>query len=394
MKSASLKNSLRVQIPLFTFIRMLTSTAFRMVYPFLPAFRDGLGVSLGTLSTAIGFRSLAAAFVGPFFASMGDSRGRRAGMLVGLFLFIAGTMVVVFWPTFPGFVLALMMTLVGKVTFDPSMQAYLGDRVPYARRGFALTLTELSWSGAFIFGIPVVGWVISRGGWIAPFPLLGLLVLFSALFLGFFVPKDPIKTVQAPKLRANLRTIFSSRAAKSAMAFTIFCCVANELVNLFFGVWMEDSFGLKLTALGAAAAVLGIAELSGEGLVALLTDRLGKRRAITGGLLLNSAAALALPYLGTSLLGAEAGLFLFYISFEFLIVSAIPLMTEVLPSARATMMAGFFTSASVGRAAASWIGPGLYAFGFGTSTLAAVLFNVLALLALRRLHLSEEKIGR
>ncbi len=390
MKTTSFKDSLCFQIPIFTFIRMLTSIAFRMVYPFLPVFRDALGVSLATLSGAIGLRSLSAAILGPFFASLADSRGRRTGMLVGLGLFVAGTSVVVFWPTFPGFMLAMILTLLGKVTFDPSMQAYIGDRVAYKQRSLALTLTELSWSGAFILGIPAVGLVISHFGWLAPFPLLGGLVLLMGIWVFLLLPKDPAKTAQSPRAMANFGVLLRSRNARFAMGFTLLSCVANELVNLLFGVWMEDSFGLRLTALGAAAAILGIAELSGEGLVAAFTDRIGKRRAITAGIAVNSIAAILLPLIGTTLLGAEAGLFLFFISFEFMIVSSIPLMTEVMPRARATMMAGFFTSASIGRAAATWIGPILYTFGFGVSTLAAVLFNLAAFFMLSRLRLAEE----
>lgn len=390
MKKTTLRDSLRFQIPIFTFIRMLTSIAFRMVYPFLPLFRDTFGVSLATLSGAIGLRSLSAAILGPFFASLADSRGRKTGMLVGLGLFVAGTSVVVFWPTFPGFVVAMILTLLGKVTFDPSMQAYIGDRVGYQQRGLVLTLTELSWSGAFILGVPAVGFVISHFGWLAPFPLLGGLVFLMGIWVFLLLPKDPPKARNAPPAWANFGVILRSRNARFAMGFTILSCVANELVSLLFSVWMEDSFNLKLMAFGATAAILGIAELSGEGLVAAFTDRIGKRRAISAGVAVNSIAAILLPIVGTTVLGAQAGLFLFYISFEFMIVSSIPLMTEVMPRARATMMAGFFTSASIGRAFATVIGPGLYAVGFGASVLAAVLFNLAAFFMLSRLQLAEE----
>lgn len=385
------KTSLNFQIVLFTFIRMVSSTAYRMVYPFLPAFRDGLGVPLETLTQAIGSRSLVAAFLGPLFASLGDSRGRKIGMLVGMGIFVTGTAVVVFWPTFIGFIIALMLTTVGKVTFDPTMQAYLGDHVPYERRSFAITMTELSWSGAFIVGIPLIGWVISSYGWVAPFPLLGLLVVLAAVVYTVTVPKDPTHEVKVPSLLANFKVIMRSPAAIAAMGLTLFSCVANEIVNLIFGVWMEDSFGLQLAALGAAAAVLGAAELGGEGLVAIITDRLGKRRAIFIGLAINSLAVIALPFTAGSLVAALVCLFFFYISFEFFIVSAIPLMTEVLPNARATMMAGFFTSASIGRAVAAVFASNLYLWGFWMVVAATVLLNLAAIASLRGLHLEAEQ---
>jgi predicted MFS family arabinose efflux permease len=165
----------------------------------------------------------------------------------------------------------------------------------------------------------------------------------------------------------------------------LFSSAANETVNLLFGVWLEDAFGLQIAALGAASAVIGLSELGGEGLVAAFVDRLGKPRAVALGLAVNSLGALALPLVGRSEAGALAGLFFFYISFEFTIVSSIPLMTEILPSARATVLALNVSGLSLGRALGALAGPQLYALGFGAVAAGAVAFNLLALLALWRM---------
>jgi hypothetical protein len=61
-------------------------------------------------------------------------------------------------------------------------------------------------------------------------------------------------------------------------------------------------------------------------------------------------AALALYFLGRTEAGALVGLFFFYITFEFTLVSIIPLMTELLPAARATLMAFNVAALSFGRA--------------------------------------------
>lgn len=383
------KSSLRILIPLFTAARLVITTAYRMVYPFLPAFRDGLGVSFESISRAIAGRSFAAA-LGPFVASLADSRGRKTGMLFGLALFFGGTAVVVFWPAFPGFVLALVLTGLGKFAFDPAMQAYLGDRVPYERRGLALTLTEFSWSGSFVFGIPLMGWLIARQGWIAPFPLLGILALVFVALFSLILPKDEEAESKArPSMWKNLRTVFGSSTALLGLRFTFFSSAAYEMINLVFGVWMEASFQLQLTALGAAAAVIGIAEIGGEGLVAVFVDRIGKRRAILLGLILNSFAALLLPLLGRSLPGAVLGLFLFYVTFEFAVVSSIPLMTEILPKARATMMAVIITSSSLGRAIAGLIAPALYSLGISANTLSSIFLNLIAFIALSQIRVAS-----
>lgn len=365
---------------------------FRMVYPFLAVFSRGLGVDLTTMSLALSMRSLTGA-MGPFLASVGDSRGRKFGMLFGLSLFIVGVGLVVVWPTFPVFVLALILSLLGKYVFDPSMQAYLGDRVAYERRGRVLAITELGWSLSFVLGVPLMGLLISRWGWNSPFSVLTLFGLLSFGVLAWLVPHDPARTGQPPSLWINLRKIMTYPPALAGLAMGFLFSSANEVVNLVFGIWLEDSFGLQIAALGAAAGVIGLAELGGESFAAGFTDRFGKPLAVGLGLGLNCLAALALPFLGASTTSAVLGLFFFYLTFEYALVSTVPLMTEVFPPARATVMAVSAASISLGRALGALIATPLYLFAKSSvipdilpSALAAVAFNLLALAALRNLQ--------
>jgi MFS family permease len=152
------------------FLRVILNTMHRMVYPFLAVFGRGLGVDITTLSFLVTARSFFGMFA-PVFGSIADRRGRRFGMLSGVFLFTVGMGLVAIVPSFLTFSIALLLAILGKYLFDPSMQAYLGDRIPYERRGTALAVTEGSWSLAFIAGIPLIGYLISAYGWNAPFPL-------------------------------------------------------------------------------------------------------------------------------------------------------------------------------------------------------------------------------
>lgn len=367
---------------------------YRMVYPFLAAFGRGMGVDLNVLALAITMRSLAGV-LGPFLASIGDSLGRKIGMLFGLFLFTIGVGLVVIWPTFPAFLIALILSVLGKYVFDPSIQAYIGDRVTYQRRGRVLAVTELGWSLSFILGVPLMGLLIARWGWTSPFSVLTLLGLLAFGVLVWIIPRDPERSDSEPGMWANFHQILTYPPALAGLGMGLLLSASNEVINLVFGVWMEDSFGLLIIALGAASAVIGLAELGGESLAAAFTDRLGKPLAVGLGLGLNSLAALALPFLGTNTAGAVVGLFFFYLSFEYAIVSSIPLMTEVLPSARATIMAVNVAAISLGRALGALLATQLYFFGKALpdipdilpGSLATVVLNFLALGALRLLQL-------
>ena len=308
-------------------------------------------------------------------------------MLAGTLVFSLAAGLVVIHPSLVTLGAALILSLIGKYLFDPAMQAYLGDRVPYQQRGLALSFTVMGWSFAFIGGIPLMGLLISRFGWSAPFPLLLFLGMGMSLLIWRMLPDEDDHHAPASSPWANLKTVLTNSSVLAAISIALWASAANEMVNLIFGVWLEDRFSLKIAALGAASAVIGISELSGEGLVALFTDRLGKPRALGLGITASALSSVALPFLGRTEVGALIGLFFFYITFEFVMVSHVPMMTEILPGARATVMSFNLAGHSIGRGIGALLAVFIYqTFGFTVVAGLATIFYVFALLALRKMQ--------
>jgi predicted MFS family arabinose efflux permease len=378
--------SLPALLFVLTSARTVVNSGYRMVYPFLPVIARGLGVELSDLALAITARS-SLGLASPFLGSFADVVGRRRTMVFGLALFGSSMLIVGLWPTLPALFFSLILAVAGKLILDPAVGAYLGDRVPYSRRGLAMALSEVSWSGAALLGVPLAGWLIARAGWNKPFLLFAVLGLAGAVLVRFVVPAEDGRIHTRTSLRVGLDAVLASRAALAGLAVGLLICVSNEVVNIVFGAWLEIGFGLQVAALGAASAVIGVSELSGEGLVAGFADRIGKRRAVALGIVANAAACLALEPLGHSLPGALLGLFLFYVTFEFALVSSIPLMSELVPGARATTLAANVGSHSAGRSLGALLGPALFAGGqlgggMLPNALAAAGIDLLALIVL------------
>ncbi len=380
------KTSQSSQVILFTLTRIVLNTAHRMVYPFLAAFARGLGVDITTLSYLMTARPLVG-ILGPLLATLTDRFGRKVGILAGVGLFTAAASLVLFSPTFPAFAVAVILMTLGKYIFDVSVVSWLGDRIPYERRGRVIAITEFAWSLAFMLGVPLVGLLLAKGSWNSPFLLFTAAGGVAFILLSRLIPRDraPAGISSHAEEKKSLADILGSKALLpiiASLSIGLFSCAANETVSLIFGVWLEDAFGLQIAAIGAASAIIGIAELSGEGLVAAFVDRLGKNRSVLLGLVVNSLAALVLPWLGRTEAGALVGLLFFYLSFEFAVVSIYPLMTEVLPSARGTIMALNLIALALGRSLGAFTGLQLYAISFGTVTAGAIVFNLLAILGL------------
>jgi predicted MFS family arabinose efflux permease len=343
---------------------------------------EGLGISLVTITRMYAGQSLLG-FISPFLASLANTRGRRTGMLAGLILFCLGTLAISLFPSGLGFFIFLVLSMLGKGIFDPSLQAYYGDTIPFERRGFVLGITETSWSLSFFLGMPAVGFLMSRLGLLSPFIFLTVLGVLSFLAILMFIPADIPREKADLGILENFGLVFRSGTAMAGLSVMLLICTANQLVNVVFGVWLNQSFGLQIAALGGASALIGIAELIGEGGVSAIADRMGTAKAVLYGLVGSVITSVILPLIGGTTLGAYLGLFLFYLAFEFTIVSLIPLMTEVLPEARGTVMALSIASANLGRGLGSLIAAPIFLGGFWMNSLAAAIVNLLAILVLR-----------
>ncbi|MCH8339457.1 MAG: MFS transporter [Chloroflexi bacterium] len=369
---------MRLQLLAITVTRTIISTGFRLVYPFLPVLARGVGVEPQAIVLAITARS-GLGLASPILGSLGDLRGRRLAILVGVGIFAGGMVLVGIWPIYVALFIAILATGLSKIVLDPAQYAYLGDRVAFERRGTAMALVELSWSLAFLVGIPLVGLMIAAWGWQSPYPILAGVALLGGAWLWRSLPADRPPESSGPKLLDRFKSILARRSAVVLLGVSLLMAAGNEVVSIVFGLWFEEAFALSVAALGAASAIIGLAELSGEGLVAGIADRIGKKRSVAIGLLLTTLASLALPVLGQTLLGALLGLFFFYLFFEITIVSSLPLMTEQTPTSRSTLMATNIAAISLGRILGALAGGPLFSIGLGANGAVSAILNLLAL---------------
>lgn len=250
------KQQIRLQIILFTLIRTAINTGFRMVYPLLPLFAIQLGVSIDQLALGLSVR----AFLGilaPFLAAIADTRGRKAGMLLGVGLFTLGTGLTAALPGFVTFILGSSLVIIGNGIFIPSMQAYLSDRVAFERRGTVLSITELSWALAFIIGVPIVNAVMLKSNYAIVFLGLTALGLILSSLLFWRIPHDKQGSGLQTEIIQNFKKVLSYSPAIAGILMGVLFTSANEIVNLVFGDWIKQAFGLTFATLSVATVVIG-----------------------------------------------------------------------------------------------------------------------------------------
>ncbi len=345
-------------ISITTFTKLLFNITRRLIYPFAPEFARGLNVEISAITSIIAINQ-ATSLLGPVGASFADRYGYRILMLFSLGLLTIGAFSVGFIPIYSVLVICLFMAGLAKSIFDPSLQAFIGNFVPFEKRGQIIGITELSWAGSTLVGIPLAGIIIERFSWQMPFLIIGGLSLICFFIILKVMPKDK-KTPEISKTRkpmmANWKTIIKKRKVLGILSFVFFMSLANDNLFVIYGAWLEQSYHLSLAAIGFGTVFIGLSEVLGEGCTVFFSDRIGlKKSVIIGGFLCTSAYFL-LPVLNIGLAYVLTGLFLVFFTFEFTLVTCMSLTTELVPELRASTMSAFFATAGLGRVVGAFSG--------------------------------------
>jgi predicted MFS family arabinose efflux permease len=356
----------RKQLLIIFVARTAINTAHRIVYAFLPSLAHGLGISLQAASGLVALR-VVAALAAPFVGPAADRYGRRQIMEVGLLLFALASLFLGVIGTVAAAAMAFVLYGLAKVLYDPAVHAYIGDRVPYARRGRAVGIIELAWSAAWLLGVPASGFLIERLGWRAPWAFLMVAGLFGLWLTHVGLPSvrsAPAQSFQGSTLSAVVgawQRLLRQRAVLALLATSLLLTLSNEIPFIVYGAWLGTTFGLSFSSLGLASIVVGLAEATAETGTAVITDRLGKQRSVITGLLGTTVALLALPWLaGQGLAPALTGVALLMLTFEFAIVSLLPLVTELAPQDRASLLSLNILAMSLGRILGTLLGGWLW----------------------------------
>jgi predicted MFS family arabinose efflux permease len=373
------------QIVFTTFFRLALNTARRFVYPFAPLLSRDLHVPLTAVTTLIAVNQTTG-LLGLAAGPVADRWGSRAVMRAGMALLTLGMLICAIAPMY-GFVLAgLLLAGLAKSAFDPAVQAFVGHRVPYERRAMAIGAIETAWAGSTLIGIPAMALIIDQFGLRWSFLAMAVLGGFGYVILPRVIPaaSDSIAH-QVPRqgILASLTQLIRIRPAAGMLGFAFWMSMGNDNLFVVFGAWFERDFGVSLIALGFSSSVIGAAELMGESITALWADRMGLKQSLIVGMLLATGCYALLPIIGTSLPAALAGLFLIFLTFEFSVVCSFSVATELLPTARATMMAGVLATAGIGRMIGALTGGVLWTWaGLWAVTAVSVGATLLALASL------------
>ena len=384
--------------------RLAVDTTTQLFFPFLGTVALGLDMEIVVLGRLVSLRSLAG-LSAPLFGSAADSYGYRRIMRLSLLLSATGMFLLGSGAGIWSVVAGMIVSGAGLTGFLPTCQAYISARLPFTQRARGIGVLEYSWAMAGIVGLPLMGFLFGRFNWQLPFFVLGAAMLAGWVLLGF-VPEatggaareesgaDRGREIAPKRVRSrSLTPLLSSLPTLSVRSVaglldlgpnwrTAFAIIsANALfyfsqvhILIAHGAWLQTEYGLVPETLGLVALAQGGADLCGSVLVSLITDRIGKKRAVQAGMLGSILVYISLPIINVGLAPVIVGLVLLRFVFEYGIVSAIALISEQAPDRRGKLISLSVALNLLGSTFSGFSGPWMYTrFGvWGLGPVAAV----------------------
>ena len=367
------------------FARLVINITKRFPYPFIAAIGAAFHVSAASIQNVIALTN-GSGLLSPLLGTISEHYGRKTVMF-GILAMMSGMSIIgALFADYGIFVVVMFSFGIGKIIYDPTFQAYLGDVIHFKRRARVMGIAELSWALSLVIAAPLTGFLLDASSLQAVFVFLAAALAAGAAALWIFVESDARPGQDHQKIRlinplAAIRIVSKHPPAVFALLFAICLTVAHEMFFINYGLWMEDSFDLVLAALGTVTIVIAIAEIIGEFIVIAIADRLGPKTTSMSGMLAAAISFSIIPSLSFSLPLAMFGIFVMFIGIETAIVASLPMFTEILPQSRSVMMSANMGAHSLGRVIGAALGGLIYASSGGSFVFVGFIAGGLGLLA-------------
>jgi len=381
----SFDKEIRRNITAVTVARLVANAAYRFAPLFLATIARGFDVSLSTLGFAI-FVSELSGFASPFAGRIVDRLTHRNSMVLGLIGSAVGCTIAAVSTSPLMFAVGVTILALTKQSFDLGLGAWIADHVPYNQRGKIVGLTETAWALGLLVGVSIMGLITAATNWRIGFAF-AVLCLVVSIFVIFNRVTNEARVPHESRSTTPQRITGNSWL----VVFTMFCIMCSAQ-NLFvtFGAWLEDEFQFGAARLAVAGFSLGLVELVASVSSSRQTDKWGKERSIALGALLVIPGGIFLCLGSNNLIIGLIGVFIYFLGFEFSVVSLLSLATSLVPNSPGTGLGWVLGAGTLGRAVMAIIATHLFeSFGVQGPALMGAFFGLLGALTItyyRRLN--------
>lgn len=263
----------------------IAAASLTLITPSLPSLQAELGISMAELGASQGVYLLCIALPQLLYGSYSDRIGRRKPLLVGLAIFVAGSVGATFAVDIWSLMLARLLQAVGASAGMVISRGIVRDMHPEGRMASVMGFLAMPMMVMPMIAPALGGLIQDMVGWRGNFWLLaGSGVALSAAALAW-LPRDAAAAAVRHGSSGAVRRLLGSRRFHF---FTLQFGLSSATNQLFFitaPFVMERQFGLAPSAYGIWLSLPPLMYFAGNLLSGLYAERLGTVRMVRTGTL-------------------------------------------------------------------------------------------------------------
>ena len=267
---------------------------------FLLAISRDTGWSVTGVSSAMTIGFLAMAVASMFWGNLSDRVGPRPVLLAGSAILAASLFLASKAPSLITFQLMFGVAVGGSVAaiFAPLMACVTGWFDTH--RSLAVSLVSAGMGMAPMTMSPLAAWLVSNHDWRTSLQIIAIIVALVMIPVSLLIRRPPAleaATASAsaghePQSGMTLQQVATSPQFIILLLTNFFCC-ATHSGPIIHTVSYAITCGIPLAAAVSIYGVEGLAGMGGRIAFGVLGDRLGAKRVLVSGLLLQAFGALA-----------------------------------------------------------------------------------------------------
>jgi DHA1 family inner membrane transport protein len=265
-----------------------------IVAAMLPAISNDLSAPVGQVGIIASAYALPTALLAPAFGPFSDRRGRRAALLLGLFVFAAGSVACVASPSLPFLVVARVITGLGAAIIVPAAFAAASDQGTPAERSRAISIVAAMYPLSTLLGLPVGAVAGILLGWRAAFALILVLGLV-ALGLVAWRLGDVARPRPEGSYLDTYRVLATERRVLPVLAVTACWFLATFGSFLYLTEFVHERFGVPADQASLLLIVLGVMGTIAARVSQPLMVAIGARRTVLLAIAMFVLAAFLMP---------------------------------------------------------------------------------------------------
>ena len=262
------------------------SSQFLIVAPVLPRIAEQLHVDKETLGLLITVYAIGTGIFALLAGPVSDHVGRRRILRVGTAVMAAVLLLHQVASSFVSLLLLRTMAGASSGILAGAAVAYVGDVIPYERRGRAMGVVMSAMAFGQILGIPLGASLAEYAGYQAPFVSFGAIMVVAFGLTMTVLPKAPISDEEPLSLRgaiASYANLLSRRDIQAVAVAGVLMMLSVSSFIVYQPTWMEEHLGASPHAVSGVFLVGGIANAVVGPLAGRLSDRIGRKGLVVWG---------------------------------------------------------------------------------------------------------------